>query len=221
VTEALSLAFFVASAELEPQLSERVLVIDDPFSSQDRSRRAATQQTIRRLATRSAQTVVLSHDKRFLRDLWDKFEPAQRRALQVARVSDRCSTISEWHIEAETTEEYFQRVNKLKLYRDEGEGSAREIVALLRPVLEESLRYRFPGSFPSTEALGNYIARIRNCDTANPISALLQVLDKYDDINDYSVCYHHADGTQASTEEPNPSELTSYVRLTLQLVNAY
>jgi len=67
----LAFAFFVAQVERDPTLGGKIIVLDDPFTSQDRSRRSCTQQIINRLATQAKQILVLSHDASFLRDIWD------------------------------------------------------------------------------------------------------------------------------------------------------
>ena len=46
---ALGLAFFVAVAEHDPRISDTILVFDDPFHSQDRSRRRRTIECVHRL----------------------------------------------------------------------------------------------------------------------------------------------------------------------------
>lgn len=63
----LALAFFLAQLELDPELDKKVVVFDDPFTSQDLSRRTWTQQRICRIAKQAKQVIVLSHEPYFLR----------------------------------------------------------------------------------------------------------------------------------------------------------
>ena len=65
----LALAFFLAQLDLDPGLPNKIVVFDDPFTSQDRSRRSCTQQFIRRKSAAAAQVIVLSHDPEFLKVL--------------------------------------------------------------------------------------------------------------------------------------------------------
>src|SRR6185312_7337648 len=67
----LALAFFLAEIEAEHAKDEMVVVLDDPFNSQDHFRRTCTVTEIRRCGDSVAQVVILSHDRNFLRDLWD------------------------------------------------------------------------------------------------------------------------------------------------------
>ncbi len=65
---ALALAFFLAQLERDNDLGKKIVVLNDPFTSQDRSRRLATQQEIRRIRSRADQVIVFSHDDAFLSD---------------------------------------------------------------------------------------------------------------------------------------------------------
>ena len=67
----LALAFFFASLDQDPTLTNKVVVIDDPISSLDEHRALTTVQEIRRLAERVAQVIVLSHNKPFLCRIWE------------------------------------------------------------------------------------------------------------------------------------------------------
>lgn len=64
---ALALAFFLAKVEREPALAESILVFDDPFHSQDRSRQQRTIEQIHALSRRASQCFVFSHDLDFAR----------------------------------------------------------------------------------------------------------------------------------------------------------
>src|SRR4029077_3176058 len=70
----LALALFISQLERDPNLKDKIVVFDDPFTSQDRSRRTATQTLICALGKTVAQVFVLSHDPHFLRALWDGYK---------------------------------------------------------------------------------------------------------------------------------------------------
>ena len=73
----LGLALFLASVNADDDLEEKVVVLDDPFTSLDDFRRSFTATEINRLARRAKQVIVLSHDKTFLRLLWDRMEQSR------------------------------------------------------------------------------------------------------------------------------------------------
>lgn len=61
----LALAFFFALLDNDPSLASRIVVIDDPITSLDEHRSLTTVQEMRHLSQRTAQVIVLSHDKPF------------------------------------------------------------------------------------------------------------------------------------------------------------
>ena len=82
IQSTLALAFFLAQLELDPELDKKVVVFDDPFTSQDSSRRTWTQQRISRIAKLAKQVIVLSHEPRFLRLIYDAVPAAGVKTLQ-------------------------------------------------------------------------------------------------------------------------------------------
>src|SRR3546814_764603 len=63
----LALAFFFASLDQDPDLANKIVVIDDPITSLDDHRSLTTVQEMRRLAERTAQVIVLSQDRKSTR----------------------------------------------------------------------------------------------------------------------------------------------------------
>jgi wobble nucleotide-excising tRNase len=60
-----ALGFFFASLDQDPQLAQKIVVIDDPINSLDEHRSLTTVQEMQRLHGRVSQTLVLSHSKPF------------------------------------------------------------------------------------------------------------------------------------------------------------
>ena len=61
------LAFFLAVLKQDQQIAQKIIVLDDPFTSLDRFRRTCTQQLIQGLSDSAQQVLVLSHDPFFLK----------------------------------------------------------------------------------------------------------------------------------------------------------
>lgn len=217
----LALGFFIAQAELDPQISNKVLVFDDPYSSQDRSRRTCTQQQICRLSQKCDQTVILSHEPSFLRSIWDAVEQGKVRSLQLTRIGEHNSTVNPWNIEDETRGEYFQKLKLLKMFADEGRGEPRHVAQTIRPIVEEYLRFNWPGTFPDTQWLGDFLEKIDQAEEGEPLYALKDALADLEDINDYAKRYHHATNPGAATEPIDNGELEIFVKRTLRLVSTY
>jgi wobble nucleotide-excising tRNase len=67
----LALAFFIACLYQDPKIGEKIVVIDDPITSQDMFRATCTRQIISRLYIVAKQVIVLSHNPTFLKNLWE------------------------------------------------------------------------------------------------------------------------------------------------------
>ena len=216
----LALAFFLVQVERDPNLSDMVVVFDDPFTSQDRSRRACTQQQITKLVGTAKQVIVLSHEPTFLRSVWDAAPSVNTKTLQLARLGQQ-TTITEWDIQEATKANYVQMHGVLAAYRDEGTGDRRHVAQTIRPLLENYLRMKLPREFGDNEWLGNFISKIRDSDDSSPLNAAKSILEEVEDINDYSKKYHHNTNSAADTEPIDDGELESYAKRTLEVVGGF
>ena len=51
------------------------------------------------------QVIIMSHDARFLRDLWDQLQTSERKALWLLPFGHKDTTIADWPIETDTESE--------------------------------------------------------------------------------------------------------------------
>ena len=218
----LALAFFIAKLNHDPALSEKTVLFDDPFNSQDRSRRTRTQQQVCKILDRAAQVVVFSHDPAFLQLIWNECGLTDRKPLQLFRLGTRNTGISEWDISEATRGDYFENHKTLTLYLHEGSGAPRHVVRCIRPLLESYLRFKLPRQFRDDDWLGDMIGAIRDSDAGSPVAQAKAILDDLGDINQYSRTYHHDQNPAGADTEPiSDGELTGYVRKTLDLVGGF
>ena len=98
----LALALFLARLNADPALGETIVVLDDPFTSLDNFRRHFTAIEIRKLCGSAAQTIVLSHDKNFLRLLWEKIDRSKMKCVAIQTGAPGMTTIAPYDIESET-----------------------------------------------------------------------------------------------------------------------
>lgn len=209
---ALALAFFLSAIKQDPDITDKIVVLDDPFTSLDRFRRTCTDQLIRKLAATAQQVIILSHDPFFLKLVWDGYTNADIKTLQLCQTGNS-TTIRPWDIEAETKSTYLMNyATLLSFYRDR-DGEPLNVVRSIRPFLEEWLRLRFPGHFQPNEWLGDFISKIRNADTGSGLQQILAELTEFEAINDYSKKYHHSDSESLSDDE-----LHGFVKRTIRLV---
>ena len=213
----LALAFFLAQLEQDPNRSRKVVVFDDPFSSLDGFRRNHTVHQIYKCAEACAQVIVFSHEPGFLKLLWDRLLPADRKALQLARVGEENTTIAEWDIEKAVQARYRADVEVLQKFFSIGEGEPRNVIQKIRPVLEGYCRNLFPAQFPDGDMMGVIVVKIRTAGTSH---TLYSIADDLDEINIYCRRYHHAENPSAATEPIDDAELQGYVKRTLSLTGS-
>lgn len=214
---ALALSFFLAALNQDSGLPDKIVVLDDPFTSQDHFRRTCTQQLIRQFASKAKQVVVLSHEPHFLRLIWEGYATSGIQVLQLHR-SSNSTVIGEWDIESDTQSDYMKNFSTLLNFYHEREGAPLAVARSIRPFLEGMLRARFPGQFQPGEWLGDFIDKVRSVDEPSRLSHAKADLSEIEAINDYSKKYHHEQNTSANPEPLSEDELHGFVKRTLRLV---
>ncbi len=215
----LALAFFLAKLDHDPRKQDQVIVFDDPFNSQDRSRRNRTAELLKKYGSECSQMILLSHDPFFLNLVHSKLPRNGRHCLQLSRVPNNNTTIEEWDIVKETQDGYFKEHAALSSYLLNGARDLINIARKIRPVLEGYMRYRFPNTFPETQWLGDMIKKVRDEGAQHPMHSVLEELEG---INDYSKKYHHDTNPGKEDGEPiSDGELETFVKRTLDIAGGY
>jgi wobble nucleotide-excising tRNase len=214
----LALAFFLGVLNQDAAIGQKIVVFDDPFTSLDRFRQTCTQQIIQRLTDSAQQVIVLSHDPRFLKLLYDEF-PAKPdiKTLKLSKAGSS-TVIGEWDIQAEVQSSYekdFRTLNKFDSCR---EGDPRAVARAIRPFLEGYLRTNFPGHCEPNESLGCLIQKINDAEQTSGLHLARTYIKELKDINNYSKKYHHDRNPNADNEPIDEQELHAYVMRTLNLV---
>lgn len=213
----LAFAFFLSKLDHDKNISNKIVIFDDPITSFGLSRKTSTKQAIQKMTRKAKQVIVLSHDMHFLRMLWQGLRDPKN--LQITKTVNQ-STIQEWDIATATQSEYFKNFDDLVKYTEIGIGDPRLIVRSIRPLLEGNLRFRFPREFLANEWLGDFLKKIRNSEPGETINQLQKYLEELSDINDYSSKYHHQQNPNADAEPLHEDELKAFVDRTLQIVSS-
>ena len=108
----LAFAFFIASTESDSNLSNKIIIIDDPMCSLDLNRKQQTRTVLKRLYESSKQLVIIAHDIHFLRNLRDDFRrpniPNNIKFIKLKAVANRYSDFGEINIDHECESAYFK-----------------------------------------------------------------------------------------------------------------
>jgi SAM-dependent methyltransferase len=210
----LALAFFFASLDQDPALALKTVVIDDPISSLDEHRAVRTLQELRRLAERTGQVILLSHNKPFLCQVWENAEASARCALELRRDRQGIS-IGEWDVHRDCITEHDRRHAMLREYVATGAGDAPQVASAIRPVLESFIRVAYPEHFPPGSLLGPFV-NVCGARLGTPHQILGVVdLTELRDLVEYANRFHHGANGAARIEAINDGELTQFVRRAL------
>ena len=209
----LALALFLAKLNANPSLGETIVMLDDPFTSQDNFRRQFTAIEIRKLCGRAAQTVVLSHDKNFLRLLWEKIDQSTIKCVAIQTGAPGLTTIAPYDIESETRPRYITERMKIEEFVEGEQHEVGYIRTRLRTVCEDFYR-RGLGLFHEAPSLGEIIRILDAASTDHPYKDALEDLR---DINEYSRGEHHAEIEDDPSGESSDEELKGFCRRVLQL----
>jgi wobble nucleotide-excising tRNase len=212
----LALALFVSQLQHDPDVGNKIVVFDDPFSSQDSFRRDLTIRLIRECGEKAQQVIVLSHDREFLRRLWNRLadKGAMRKTLELRRVGPRNTTICALDIE-DATDTWVQNRQVLVDYYMAGEGDERDVVQKIRPALETFLRVIGTPLIQPTDNLGVIATKAAAPGCPHPIATLAAEIS---DLNFYTNRYMHGQNPNWKTEPIDPHELQSMAYRTLQLM---
>ncbi len=213
----LAFAFFLASLEHDSKLSNKIIALDDPFTSLDRFRRECTAQLCQKLCGKTKQVIVLSHDPHFLKMVYDKHNSSEIKTLQLPKLASG-SVIGEWDIETELQSNYLKNYSILLAYFRDSSGEKTSVARAIRPFLEGLLRTHFPGHFTENEWLGDFIKKIREASEDSGLSHAKPDLEEIESINEFSKKFHHDQNPNANSELINEDELSGFTKRTLALV---
>ena len=210
----LALAFFLAQLKQDPDKASKVVVLDDPFNSQDGFRKEWTAQKIEDCGEECAQVTVLSHDHWFLKNLWDRLPPADRKCLELKRVGPTNTTFCEWDIEKATQDRFQADLKTLTDYHTWNIGDPLHVIQKIRPVLETFCkRVDGGGALGEKDSLGEMVGKVR---AAGAQHLLYSLCDDLETMNTYIRRYYHGEGN-VTPERINDGELQTMVKRTLAI----
>ena len=162
--------------------------------------------------------VVLSHDRNFLRDLWDLPLPnGDRKALWMIPFGHKDTVIAEWPIETDTETEDAANRRVLLGYYLYNEGKPRDVVQKLRPVVETHVRRMAPQLLANVKGLGNMLDKVRE---ANSPPILVEGYADIENVNTYTRQVHARRREEPYTEPCTRPSWTASSAKVLELTGA-
>lgn len=213
----LALAFFITQVRTDPKLSDAIVVFDDPFNSQDMHRQFETTSQVRAIVSKACQTIVLSHDPRFLNMIEKDADGATTRTFQLMCTDSGEGTISPWSSANELKTLYVRQAEMIREFASQGsllKGVTLEaIVQAIRPFLEDYIKARFPGRFIANEQI---VAMTDAIKLVGPDDPLFDSVDDLLALNEYTRVNMHGGG-----QVPDPVALRAQTKKIVALVGKY
>lgn len=228
----LALAFFLSKLDIDPGLTNKILVLDDPLSSFDSNRRMYTVQLIKDLFPQIKQVVVLSHNEFFLHEISKSFSASDKKILRISQnFFTKASIIEPLILESLVENDYFKHVKELNGFLQHQDIDKKEhILGVLRNVLEAHIRFKFYHQLlaipPNKQTFGTIVTELVNQTvTFRDNTNRTTIISKLNLLNGISCKPHHGEptpdyialGTDPSTI--NITELCHFVNDTLTLIN--
>lgn len=217
---ALALAFFLAKVEMASDVDRSIVLFDDPYHNQDRSRRQCTIERIHHLTGLANQCFVFSHDLEFARAV-ERRPGTQVKTFVLNPLIDP-ATLEAKPLPALPSQAYLKNYHLLHNYSENPADHLqhlKEVADTLRIILEEYLHLKFPKAWADNDWLGDMIRKIREAQAGTPLSHCQPLVEELAHINTYSQRFHHG-GTGEVADEPEARELRTYVDRTLKVIHA-
>jgi len=217
---ALALAFFLAKVEQEPDLADSIVVFDDPFHSQDRSRQSRTIERIHALAREAKQVFVFSHDLDFARAV-TPIHGVPTRTYKLDPLIDR-TTLECRELDMLPSRAYEAKYLLLTDFLGNPGNYGNQLNAIsgtLRTIMEEYLQLKFPLRWEAgVDWFGTMIGKIREATGDDPLVSCQDIVPDLTSVNNYSQRFHHRT-TGATADIPDARELVTYAKQTLRLIH--
>lgn len=213
---ALGFAFFIAVTEANPQLADAIVIVDDPFHSQDRSRRSRTVEAIARIGGLAKQTVVFSHELDFALTMAGYFG-AGARTFSITPAGDQ-SIVKGDNLPQLSRLSFEKDYERLTDYLENPERYAdrrQDVARAIRQTLEGYLRCKFPRDWRDDDWLGDMIGKLRDAAPNTRLHMAQHLVADLTNVNEWGKHHYHA-----NTAGPiDDIELSSYVRDTIKIVS--
>lgn len=219
----MAFAFFIASTLEDPQLNEKIVVVDDPMSSLDKARREYTTELLVSMADRCGQLIILAHDAVYLRDLRNAFRRQDKlksvSTMQISRVSKSYSNFDSIDLDRECESAYYTHYRTVDEFVSGTSKDERAAAVALRPLLEGYLHRRYPGSIPADVMLGKAIDVIEKAPADSPLISALNGVPEMRKLNTFAGRFHHDTNPDFASVRTDAQAVATYGERVLNLIH--
>ena len=219
---ALALAFFLAKLETDSSLGASIVVVDDPYHDQDRSRQTQTIQQLVLKANACSQFFLLSHNLEFAH-MFLSNKGSVRGDIRAYKIEPFVMPVILEHgdLPPLASKAYETDYCELSDYVNNPGSYAnrlKEVVGRIRPLLETYLRYKYPQAWNENDWLGDMVGKIQRSSDSDIIHPCACLVQKLESVKDYTKRFHHRVNGM-SADVPEPRELKTYVEMTLEIIH--
>ena len=213
---ALAFAFFIASVEKSPDLDKQIVILDDPLSSLDETRREGTARLLLDLSPKLNQLCVLTHNKGFLRMLFDKI--SDNTVLQVRSDKKNGSSLLPFDVEDDRKSDYSHMLEDMARYVGEDFGPTPDTMqGNIRKVFEVVLKTKYylalAANIKAKKGLANLLETLFSAGLLNPA-----LKPKLFDLCSVANGPHHGDIVDATSKKLTRDELIPLIKEAFSLL---
>ena len=220
----LAFAIYMASFNTFDKIDDKIVVFDDPLSSQDTNRTAETIRQIVQLNNRVEQLIVLSHRREFLARIWravtKRRKPDPNHIVGLQLRGGDASWFEPWDADGYRQGERREVERQLEAFVSKREGKATDVIQKIRPHLEQYLSLAYPTLISTDDTLGDIVNWLSNPSRNSDITMSATSIDDLQAINDYTSPYHHADVT-INVDDIDEDELETHILMTLDFIRKH
>jgi wobble nucleotide-excising tRNase len=210
--------FFAMLVEDQHNLSNKIVVFDDPVSSFDRSRLFETVKILHWVASKSKQLFVLTHNLGFAGEFYYQYQKrSEIQPLQIFQANNQ-SHLEEFLIEVETLPDLLKDLETITRYLKDGakdEIEKLKVKRCLRPILEGYYKMKFYGIIQENDWLGGFIKKTKEAKDCDKLFRIQPHLTELEAVNDWTSDSHHGSTGQQTIDD---QELRAHTEMTLELI---
>lgn len=163
----LAMAFFIVGLVTNAGLKNKIVILDDPFSSFDSNRKDDLVNAIKNIQNENGdspeQLIVLTHDDSFLARLNSKLSDNETRLLRIHYSKSKGSVLAVCNIDDIIEEQYFKDVKIIKKAIDNSENvdhALKRVRICLERLLKHKYFFQLDNETLATGSISSYLEKI-------------------------------------------------------------